>query len=84
MIKNIPEGEKVIGIKSIVKGIKNGEIEKVIVSNNCPEKIKNKISVETVVFDGNQIKLGTALGKPFPIAAIGVKSGSDESKTENE
>lgn len=71
------ETENIIGIKEIVKDIKAGQIKKVIVAKNCPdfliERIQKAGKVEIEKYEGDQIQLATKLGKPFPIAVVGVK-----------
>jgi len=77
MITKLPEKKGIIGVKEIVKAIDNGKVKIVIVANNCPgfliDKIKGK-GVNIDVFDGDEERLGTALGKPFPIAMVGYEN----------
>ncbi|MEM7819290.1 MAG: ribosomal L7Ae/L30e/S12e/Gadd45 family protein [Candidatus Aenigmatarchaeota archaeon] len=65
----------VIGTREIIKGIKNGNIKRIIVANNCPdfliEKLSNFKDVKIERFDGDQSQLGTKVGKPFPVAMVG-------------
>ncbi len=61
-----------IGFKEIMNGIKDGKIKKVIVAKNCPEDMRKQLGdVKIEVFNGDEIQLGTKLGKPFPIAMVG-------------
>jgi large subunit ribosomal protein L30e len=72
------EPESIIGTREIIKHINAGKIKKVLVAKNCPEELVKKIqdtgNVEIEVFNGDQSQLGTKLGKPFPIAMVGVTS----------
>ena len=66
--------EFVIGAKEIVKAIKAGKIESVLIASNCPdflaEKIKNE-GARIEDFSGDQQQLGNKVGKPFPVAMVG-------------
>ena len=67
--------EFVIGTREIIKNIKSGKVKSVIAASNCPDFIKEKVKkagMQVQEFKGNQIQLGTKLGKPFPIAVAGL------------
>lgn len=70
---DIPNEKGVIGMREIVKGINSEEVKEVIIANNCPENLIEKIpkSTKVKIFSGNQKELGTKLGKPFPVSAVG-------------
>lgn len=78
------EEDFIIGTREIMKAMEKGEIEKVIVASNAPEEIKQKLfdvaqkKNVTVEEDGDEIKLATKVGKPFPIAAVGYLKGEEE------
>ncbi|MAH42488.1 hypothetical protein CL614_02065 [archaeon] len=67
--------EYIIGIKSILKNVKDGKISKIVVASNCPQELIDRVlsvsKVEIEKFEDNQRKLGTSIGKPFPVAMIG-------------
>ena len=66
--------EITIGAKEVNKAIKAGKVKKVIVAKNCPKNLIDKLgNVKVEIFDGDQIQLGTKLGKPFPVAVVGLK-----------
>lgn len=69
----LPREKGTIGIREIVKSINSGKVKRIIIASNCPGQIAKKIpgSVEVKVFAGNQKELGTKLGKPFPVSAVG-------------
>lgn len=70
----LPEGEFVIGAREISKGIAEGKIVTVVIADNCPDFLLEKLKdVKVERFVGNQKELGTKLGKPFPVAMIGYK-----------
>ncbi|MBI2232968.1 MAG: ribosomal L7Ae/L30e/S12e/Gadd45 family protein [Candidatus Aenigmarchaeota archaeon] len=74
-VNRIPAGNAVIGAKEVVKSIKSGKVKRVIVANNCPqhliERIESAGKVVVEVFEGNQKEFSIRLGKPFLIAAAG-------------
>jgi len=74
MIAKLPEKKGIIGIREIVKAIEKGKVKNVIAANNCPVELIDRIKekgVEIDIFVGDEQRLGTALGKPFPIAMVG-------------
>lgn len=79
MITKLPAEQGVIGLKEIKKGIEDGKITTVVFANNCPDRLKNKIKgikdrkFKIEEFNGDGARLGTAIGKPFPVAAVGFK-----------
>ncbi len=71
---SLPSGKHVIGMNSIMKGIKSGKVKSIIIASNAPQDIIDKLTVSGVrirVFSGDERAVATKLGKPFPIAAIG-------------
>lgn len=67
--------------------IKNAKIEKarlVIVSSNCPQKIREDIEyycrlsdVPIVIYNGTSIDLGAICGKPFMVSALTIREPGD-------
>ncbi|MCD6558200.1 MAG: ribosomal L7Ae/L30e/S12e/Gadd45 family protein [Candidatus Aenigmarchaeota archaeon] len=77
VIKTLPEKEFQIGTREILKGIKEKKIDFVVLANNTPKQIVEKIKnsgVKYEIFDGDGGKLGTAIGKPFPVTAVGFRA----------
>jgi large subunit ribosomal protein L30e len=73
--------EITLGFREIVKAIKAGKVKKVVVAKNCPKNMVEKLgNVHIETFDGDQIQLGTKLGKPFPVAMAGFKDMYTEFK----
>lgn len=72
-IQKLPEKKGMIGTREILKSISAGKVRHVVFAANCPSFIMEKIpkEVRTEIFDGDQKQLGTKLGKPFAIAAVG-------------
>jgi len=85
-LKNaLKEKNVIIGSRRTLKYLKLGNVKLVVISNNCPESIRkdmeyyakmSKIKVEE--FDGSAKQLGVSCGKPFPIAALSIKSEPNE------
>jgi len=75
VISKLPKANGIIGVREIIKGIEAGKIKNVVIAKNCPEFLKEKIpsNVKIEIFNGDQKQLGTALGKPFPVAMVGYK-----------
>jgi large subunit ribosomal protein L30e len=76
----ISKKEVVIGSSQVAKHLKSSKLKTIIVSNNCPDEIKNtnehlsKIAGTTIEnFDGTDKELGIICGKPFSIAVLGIK-----------
>lgn len=66
-------GKVRFGLAETKKSIKKGEAKLVVVSSNCPESdIAGESSLKVVVFNGTNVELGSACGKPFPISALAI------------
>jgi large subunit ribosomal protein L30e len=82
-------GKTVIGTKSVLKHINTNDFRVIILAQNCPSELKNRIEVMINSKESNQIpiynypssswELGTAAGKPHMIAAMGIISPGDSS-----
>ena len=74
-IQKLPEGKFVIGAREIKKAISEGKVKKVVVANNCPDFLVERIGkVGMQQFEGDQKDMGTKLGKPFAIAMVGYEN----------
>jgi large subunit ribosomal protein L30e len=66
-------GKVRFGLAETRKSIKKGEAKLVVVSSNCPvDDIAGESSLKVVVFNGTNVELGSACGKPFPISALAI------------
>jgi len=70
----------VLGYRESMKLIKTGSAEKVIVASNIPKDMDAEIrhnaksgELQVETFDGSSKDLGTACGKPFPVAVMAIK-----------
>lgn len=76
----IKSGNAVIGYRESIKSLKAKNVKVVIAANNIPESMGAEIKhnsktagVRLEIFDGGSKDLGTACGKPFPVAVMAVK-----------
>jgi large subunit ribosomal protein L30e len=68
-------GDVRFGLAETKKSVKKGEAKLVVVSSNCPDKSVVSGSLPRVlVFNGTNVELGSACGKPFPISALAILS----------
>ena len=79
-------GKVIIGSKRSLKAIKQGQIQMIIKSNNCPENISNDIykyctqyepKIDIYEFNGSSWDLGFLCGKPYMISILGIISTGD-------
>jgi large subunit ribosomal protein L30e len=69
-------GDVRFGLAETRKSIKKGEAKVVVVAKNCPDAPAPLAgsNLKIVVYDGTNVELGNACGKPFPISALAVIS----------
>ena len=81
-IRTAVKSEKaIIGYRETSKFLKSGgKVKEVVISNNIPENMDKDIRANTKAadvklqdFDGTSKDLGTACGKPFPVAVMIIK-----------
>lgn len=77
IIKRALKGKVYLGSKRTIKALKRGEAKLVIVSANCPKKIREKIekykgNVPVLIYPGSNMELGAICGKPFSVASLAV------------
>ncbi len=66
-------GDVRFGLSETKKSIKKGEARLVVVAKNCPEQVLvSGSSPKVLVFEGTNVELGSACGKPFAIAALAI------------
>jgi len=74
-ITKLPEAKSMIGARQIALAVKAGKVKKVVVADNCPDFLVQKLGkVKVEKFSGSQRELGTKLGKPFAVAMVGYES----------
>ena len=69
-------GEVRYGLAETKKCVKKGEAKLVVIASNCPEmeSMKALEGKKVLVFNGTNVELGAACGKPFPISALAIIS----------
>ena len=72
-------GNLVIGLKSVMSAVRQGNLSDVVISLNCPKSIIDEVShtaklseVPVIIFDGDSSDLGEICRKPFNIAVLGI------------
>jgi large subunit ribosomal protein L30e len=77
----VSTGQVYIGSSQTKKSVSKGKSKLVIVSKNCPKKelaeLADSSSVPVYSFDGTNVELGAACGKPFSISMLSVQSAGD-------
>lgn len=70
----------VVGYREVMKILKTGKVELVVVSNNMPPNMKNDIEhnakmsdVRMEIFVGSSKDLGIVCGKPFSVTVLAIK-----------
>lgn len=61
----------IIGFKQVKKASKDGSLKKVLIADNAPSFIVKEFE-DAEIFKGDALKLGTYLGKPFPVSVAGL------------
>lgn len=76
----VETGKIYFGVEQAKKAVKKGEAKLLIVASNCPEesfKGKTYKKVPILPFEGTNVELGAASGKPFPISVVTVVEPGD-------
>lgn len=77
-------GKTTLGLKSTLKSLRQGKTKLVVLANNCPPLVRSQIEYYCLLakcnvhhFQGNNIELGTACGKYFRCACLGILDPGD-------
>ncbi|MBI2651068.1 50S ribosomal protein L30e [Candidatus Woesearchaeota archaeon] len=80
--KILKSKEVIIGTERTIKNIKLGNVEKIIISSNCPEKVLNDIdyyaklgNIPTIKVDYPNTELGVICKKPYSISLLSILKG---------
>jgi large subunit ribosomal protein L30e len=78
--ENLKEDKVIIGFKSVIKILKKGNPQMIVLANNIPEENKKIIihnaqisNVEIKEYQNDSVNLGLVCGKPFPISVLAIK-----------
>ncbi len=77
----VTTGKVFFGINQTEKALKAGKAKLVIVSSNCSEEhvrqIKFYSRVPMYTFNGTNMELGSACGKPFSVSTLSIINAGD-------
>ncbi len=72
-------GQVIVGSRKTLKYVKLGRVKVVVAASNLPENLKSDLEyyaklsqIPIVTFPGTNRDLGTAIGKPFSVAMVGI------------
>ncbi|AGK60718.1 LSU ribosomal protein L30E [Archaeoglobus sulfaticallidus PM70-1] len=68
-------GKVYLGSKRTIKALKKGDAKLVIMANNCPEEIAEKLKqfeIPVITYNGTNIDLGATCGKPFSVSMLAI------------
>lgn len=78
--KLLKEDKIIIGSKTIIKNLRNNQLKKIFISDNCKDETVNDIeqyckinNTEVIKLNYPNDELGVICKKPFAISVIGVK-----------
>lgn len=73
----VDTGKVIFGTKQSEKSLKNGSGKLIIIANNTPGLVKEKLlsfaeigNTASYIFEESGIELGSVCGKPFPISVM--------------
>lgn len=86
----VKTGKTVIGSNSLKKFVHTNDLKLILLAKNCPEEIKTDIELLVSVknqgvkipiyrYPSSSWELGTAAGKPYMVAAMGIIDPGDSS-----
>ncbi|MFQ5986245.1 MAG: 50S ribosomal protein L30e [Thermoplasmata archaeon] len=71
--KAIETGTVVLGLRQVRRAVLSDQARLVIRARNCPDEfLKAREDVAVEEFQGNNVELGAACGKPFSVSAVAV------------
>lgn len=73
---SIDKGKVLLGARETKRALKSGSVQLIIVSTNCQKSYLMEFNkfpkIPVYRFEGTNIELGSACGKPFPISSLAV------------
>merc|ERR1719335_1375131 len=80
----IQSGKYKIGYRNTIKSLRSGQAKLVLIASNCPAIRRTELEYYAVLaksdvhhFDGNNVELGTACAKLFPVSAMVISDPGD-------
>lgn len=80
----VKSGKFKIGYRNTIRALRAGQAKLILISSNCPAIRRTELEYYAVLakadvhhFDGNNVELGTALGKLFAVSALVITDPGD-------
>ena len=80
----IQSGKYKIGYRNTIRSLRGGESKLILIASNCPAIRRTELEYYAVLaksdvhhFDGNNVELGTACAKLFPVSAMVISDAGD-------
>ncbi|MFH1240496.1 MAG: 50S ribosomal protein L30e [Candidatus Diapherotrites archaeon] len=77
----VDTGKTIMGVRESEKNILNGKSKLIIMSENIPQDVSERIEslcktseIALYKYKGTSMSLGSVCGKPFPIAVMSIES----------
>merc|ERR1712050_333239 len=77
-------GKVSLGYKSTLKAIRKSKAKLIFISNNCPTVRKTQLEyyavlagIKTILYDGNNVDLGSACGKFYRVSFFSIIEAGD-------
>merc|ERR1711972_303838 len=77
-------GKVSLGYKTTLRAIRKSKAKLIFISNNCPTYRKTQLEyyavlagIKTILYDGNNVDLGSACGKLYRIACLSIIDPGD-------
>merc|ERR1712080_411008 len=77
-------GKVSLGYKTTLKSIRKAKAKLIFISNNCPTYRKTQLEyyavlagIKTILYDGNNVDLGSACGKLYRISCLSIIDPGD-------
>lgn len=69
-------GDVRFGLAETRRSVGRGEAKLVVFASNCPDRsiVPSGSKTKVLVYNGTNVELGNACGKPFPISVLAVVS----------
>ena len=80
----IQSGKYKIGYRNTIRSLRNGQAKLILISSNCPAIRRTELEYYAVLaksdvhhYEGNNVELGTACAKLFPVSAMIISDPGD-------
>ena len=80
----VKSGKFKIGYKNTLKALRSGQSKLILIASNCPAIRKTELEYYAMLaksdvhsFEGQNVELGTAIGRLFPVSAMVITDPGD-------